>query len=269
MLTFKHSGCIGDVIWTLPVIRYHGGGHLFLAGNMNPFTYNGRQIHDFGVKKGMPRSIGYENGKSVIVGHKDGLSSVSIQMLIPLLLKQEYITKASIWNNESVTTDLDGFRLNPLLKRRKNLSEFILDHFSVPVSELRTSWLVADKLHMADFVFHFTERWRNIKAEWYVKKILKIHNKSSVFVGYEHEWKEFCRNFGKIDFHKVSDFLEMASIINGAKFFVGNQSCGNAMAIALGKSCFQMVASNIRDCIFVRKHHYYLGLPDKNYIGVL
>ncbi len=262
MITFKHSGCIGDLILSLPVIKYYGGGDIFLANNdIQLFVQVGENF----VKKDFYEIKVGGNGR-----HKNGLSNKTIEMLEPLLSKQKYIDKVFIWEHQLVDFDLDAFRLSRSLESRNNLTEFIAQYFSVPLTELREPWLDAETLKIADYVFHFSvARHQNRHAVPYVRKLLKTHRKNSVFLGHEFEWKYFCNHYGDIEFYRVNDFLEMASIINGARFFVGNQSCGVAMAVALGKPFFQMVSTSMPDCIFTRKHCYYLGIVDKKYIGLL
>ena len=73
-----------------------------------------------------------------------------------------------------------------------------------------------------------TYRYKNININY--KFLSKYRN--IIFVGLENEYKEFVKDV-PCDFITCKDFLEMAQIIAGCKFFIGNQSSPLAIAQAL------------------------------------
>lgn len=54
-----------------------------------------------------------------------------------------------------------------------------------------------------------------------------------VFVGVEQEYQRLKVSIPKLEYQPVKDFLEMAQVIAGAKFFIGNQSFPYAIAEAM------------------------------------
>ena len=85
MLRFKHSGKLGDIIWSIPFIQSLGGGVLFIDINV------------------------MENGAPL-------LSEDSYNSIRPFLEMQESIQSVEIYRDEEIDFDLDIFRQfrNPL-----------------------------------------------------------------------------------------------------------------------------------------------------------
>jgi hypothetical protein len=77
MNTFKHSGKLGDIIYSLPAVRALGGGTMLLNPN---------RLVDLSI---------------------DAANS-----LLPLLASQDYIEDARLWRGEGISVDLDGFRFH-------------------------------------------------------------------------------------------------------------------------------------------------------------
>jgi len=217
--TFKHSGDLGDLWYSLPVIRYLGGGSLYL----NPD----------GLKTRKPD------------GTISGLNPELIKMSIPLLELQHYIKKVEKWNqHQKVSLDIDIFR--KIFPPKPSLCEKILASFSVPFSEIQKPWIECDSKNIAKVVFNRSFRYRNENTKY--KEILADNKESSVFIGLPEEHQDFESKFGKIDYYKIKDFLEMAQIINGAELFVGNQSSSLALAIAMHKPFIQEAYIHGADC---------------------
>jgi hypothetical protein len=60
-----------------------------------------------------------------------------------------------------------------------------------------------------------------------------------LFVGHINEHAEFQARFGiKVDYYPVKDMLEMARLIQGSDYFIGNQSMPLSLAIGLGHNYF-------------------------------
>lgn len=89
-------------------------------------------------------------------------------------------------------------------------------------------------------VINITGRYRD-KVFSYKKVLdeLLYEKKLSVaFVGFIEEWSVFKNKYPnhKISWIKTEDWLIAAQIINGAKYFIGTQSCCLAIAEGLGRS---------------------------------
>ncbi len=109
---FRHSGRIGDVIYSLPAVRALGGGELYL--------------------KPEPRL---------------GFTSADTLALIPLVGAQDYIVRIKTWVDEPVDFDLDVFRAGD--RYLSNLADAHLGAFGLAVQERNRAWLSVPKLNRA------------------------------------------------------------------------------------------------------------------------
>jgi len=230
MKTFKHSGDMGDLIYSLPIIKHMGGAScLFL----NPGGLPGRKYD----------------------GSRSGLDPTLIKFIQPLLENQSYIEKVKTWQRETVDVNIDEFRKKNIRYHRVNLCEEILKVFGVPFEITKKSWIEIEPTKIGNEVFSRSSRYQNKTAN--LRGYL-LQSTKPVFVGLFDEWYNFGKKVGPIRFHKVKDALEMASIIAGADLFIGNQSFGMALAIALGQNYVQEVYTRCKNCIFERENATYL-----------
>src|SRR5580765_1733925 len=113
--TFKHSGDLGDIIFSLPTIRALGGGVLYLdptGGETEPRVKEPLKLRTH-----------------------TKLTAAAIDSLRPLLLLQEYIADVRFWGGEPVDHNLDEFRRSaPQL----NLADAHLQAFDLPTSNRDT-----------------------------------------------------------------------------------------------------------------------------------
>lgn len=231
--SFKHSGNLGDLIYSLPVVRFYGGGKLHLnASGLTSKKYDGTV---------------------------NGLNQELINLIKPLLEKQEYISSVINWNDDVVDFDLDLFREKDL--QRENLCEKILASFEVPFEEVKKPWITCDKKSIAPVVVSRSTRYRNSNLIY--NHVLQDFA-DCVFLGLPEEHRDFENKFGEIRYHAVQNFLEMAEIINGSELFVGNQSFGMSLAIALNKTYLQEYCPIYHDCIFDRTNGHYIYVRKDN-----
>jgi hypothetical protein len=225
--TFKHSGDLGDLWYSLPAVRFLGGGRVFLNS------------------KGLPTK------KSD--GTASGFNEDLIKLCIPLLDAQPYISKSGVWRHESISVDLDYFRHRH--NHTFNLCEKILVAFSVPFKEVDKKWINCDEKKIAKYVFSRSFRYRNDKMDY--SELVRLYKNDSVFVGLPYEHKDFCDRFGDVSYYPVNDFLELAEVINGAEKFIGNQSSPMALAVGLHKPFLQESFPPHSDCVFSRSNAQY------------
>jgi len=233
--TFKHSGDMGDLIYSLPVIKYlKGASCLYL----NP--------------DGLPLPK-YD-------GSRSGLDKHMIAFLKPLLEAQDYIDEVRTWSGEKVDIDLDQFRKKGIQYHRVNLCQAILGVFKVPFKITYEPWIeVKPKKRVASTVFSRTKRYRNTKID--LRPYL-VKYPNSAFIGLFDEWYMFCKQVGHIKYHQVSNALEMGEVINQADLFIGNQSFPMSLAIAMHKPFIQEVYPICQNCIFQRPEATYLIKPE-------
>lgn len=227
--TFKHTGDLGDLWYSLPVIRFLGGGTMYL----NPNGFKSKKID----------------------GSASGLTKDLINMCKPLLELQSYIKAVDIWDeSKKIIVDIDSFRRN--FGNKSTLCETILASFSVPFTETEKPWIECEPKKIAKTVFARSFRYRNKQTKY--KELLQENKNDAIFVGLPIEHHDFQNNFGKIDYYSVNDFLELAQVINGSELFVGNQSSPMALAIAMHKNFIQESYTSYPDCRFERANAKYM-----------
>lgn len=107
-------------------------------------------------------------------------------------------------------------------------------------------------------VINRTERYRNKFFKWH--EIVDHYKGRLVFVGLQHEWKQFCESFGYVSFRETKTLLDVARLIAGSDLFIGNQSCAYACAEGLKHNSIQETSTDIPDCIYPRPNAQYV--PD-------
>jgi len=209
--TFKHSGNAGDIIYSLPTIRALGEGSettLFL--NINQPGHYGKRHHPLG---------------NVMLNDK------MFDMLSPLLLGQPYINSLKKFEpNFVVDYDLDQIRSLPIKLAYGHIARWYFYLYGIN-ADLGKPWLtVTPNGGVSDYiVVARSHRYRQPQIDHsFLKKYPKV-----MFVGVEEEYKDMKEMVPSIEFVKVKDFLELAQLIAGCKFFIGNQSFPFSLAEAL------------------------------------
>lgn len=199
MTTFKHSGNLGDIIFSLPTIIALGGGRLYIS-----------------------------NGKGKLMRP---MSKAMVAQIIELIKDQPYLTEVLPYNNEAVDYDLDKFREKHGPGSNVHLALRHLQAFGVNF-DLDLPWISnIQPLYLNDIVLQNGFRCRDVNLNW---KELKGFEDKCVFVGFKNEYRQFRRMTRlNVRFHQITSLLELARIIKGSKLFVGNQSLGFALAEAM------------------------------------
>ena len=209
--SFKHSGNAGDLIYSLATIKTlskDGLANIFLRLNQ-PGRY-GKKSHPLG---------------NVMLNEK------MFDMLKPLLSSQPFIKDLQIFNvTQQIDYNLDLFRDFPIKLASGDIARWYFYLYGIN-ADLSVPWIEATpSLDMKDYiVVARSQRYRQPLVDY---SFLKQYNKL-VFVGVEAEYNDMKKMIPSIEFIKVKDFLELASIIAGCRFFIGNQSFPFALAEAL------------------------------------
>jgi hypothetical protein len=243
MKTFKHSGDLGDIIYSLPTIRGLGGGILYL----DP---------EGGAKDGLV-SKQCPDGKTKLDKEK-------IHSLKPILEAQPYIKGVKIWKGELVTHNLDEFRIvfsNPNKRSpTSNLSDCHLERFGLSFSETDLPWLnVAGKTKLNRSII--ISRSPRYQAGYAQLNSMKMYLKdNAIFIGLpkEHEYFEYTFDI-KIPYQKTETIMELAEVINGSEVFIGNPSFPLSLAIGMGHTrIIQEVYPKVPNTVFSNKLMTYL-----------
>jgi ADP-heptose:LPS heptosyltransferase len=208
-ISFLHSGHLGDLIYSLAVIKKIAQTHkckLYIQIN----------------KK---NKVEYKNhpAGNVLINKKMG------DFFLPLIKKQNYLDVAEIYNNEPIDIDLDFFREIPV-----NIFSHSMRWYShltgVPISMDEPFLEVEKKLNFHNKITIVrTTRYRN----YYINYKFLQNAKNIICVGLKSEYEELKKDIPNLIFHDCKNFLEMAEIINSSKFFIGNMTFAYAVAEAL------------------------------------
>jgi hypothetical protein len=252
MKTYRHSGTLGDLIYGLYMVKKMGGGHFKVA------------IENI---ENCVEKYGYLS-EHVDPQHRGRFTTRDFEMMAPLLERQTYINELTTWHQGDPEPDvnLDEFRRVLYRTFEGNILQAYHLAFDIPfsMSDYDTPWLEADVIEEAPVVITRSMRYRPHNGEEGWRGIIDtgVIEGNSVFVGIQSEHADFEKTFGiKVPFRPVSDFLELASIINGAELFVGNQGFAYSMAIGLGKSTVleinKIVPMQQSECFFPRTNCQY------------
>lgn len=248
--TFKHSGDLGDLIYSLPAVRALGGGMLLLSAN-----------HDedmLALQRRGYKSNRFPTGINKYDESSSGLTNDSIVSVTNLLLQQPYITAVQTWDGEDVDYDLDLWRTRRTDYFRESICYSHARVFNVHRQIGRSAWLTTPSLGVVkavSVVFARSQRYHNPEFPW--RDIYSAHGREAVFVGYAEEHYAFEKEFGSITYLPTKDILDLAKIIRSARLFVGNQSLPYALAEGLKVTTIQETSPHILNCIFPRENAQY------------
>jgi hypothetical protein len=240
-----HSGDIGDILYALNGIRLRGGGTLYLGprSNLDP---------DLQPRFAITRQI--------------------FSWMAPFLRAQPYIK--GVYYAENCPPGAGNLNLFRLYWRGALRDELATAGQYMP---FRLGWLhwsacgilraddtepwltVPDPNPLYPLVIQRTSRYQNRANFW--RHVLACYGDQILFIGNPDEHKDFQRQFGPVRFARCHDLLTMAQIIAGAKYFLGNQSCGWAIAEGLKMPGIQETCNEspeIADCVFCRPNAQHI-----------
>ena len=252
MKSFKHSGTFGDLIYSLSVVKKMGGGNIeFAIGNIENCV----------------AKYGYRPDE-VDIMHRGRFNDTDFDLLLPLLVRQEYINGVLKWHPGDPEADVDLDRFRGVLFRgfEGNYVQAYHMTFGLPFTPqvLNETWLEADPKTIAPIVVNRTFRYRcpNGTGTW--QNLLEQANikHNGIFVGTSDEHKDFEKSTGfEVDYYPVTDFKELADVIAGADLFMGNQSAAYSIAMGLGKSSvletIKIKPLHNNECYFPRENCQY------------
>lgn len=253
--TFKHSGTLGDLIYSLPIVKHLGGGDFYL--HMHQIDYLSRTFY----------------GVAAPPFHAGRMNQTDFEFMKKFMEAQSYIANFEPLDvkNTEITHNLDKFR--PLFVRHPGnyvdvyaMAFGIMD--AITHETLRqTPWLdVPNPITLErDIVINRTLRWvpntlSDIWKDWEQQGVPD----RAVFVGLAQEHEEFNRVTGwNIPYQPTDDLLHMAQIISGAQVFIGNQSVALSLAIGMGHNDVWCEAR--RDLPIERNECYFKQQPGLHY----
>jgi len=208
-LSFLHSGHMGDIVYSFPVIKE-------LSKNHNCNLY---------IQINKPMKAYYHKHPSQNVF----LDERIVKLLLPLLRKQSFLNSVNIYNDEKIDVDLDIFRDVPINIRFHSIRWY--SHITGVQPNMENSFLSVEPHESIKnkIVLVRTHRYRN---EYINYKFLE-KTKNLLFVGLKSEFNDLKKEIHNLEFYDCKDFLELAQIIKSSKFFIGNLCFAYSVAEAL------------------------------------
>lgn len=205
MISFKHSGNVGDIIYSLPALR-------------SVLQNKKEQKADYYLNVGVKTGYSGWHPLGNILLNKD-----FVNKLKPLLETQSYINKVKIYNNEKIDVDFDHFRKIPINPFTYCIPRwyflFIVGanwDLSKPWLEVEPDYRFKDKVLVA--------RNQRLQSQFINYKFINDYSSDVVFVGVEKEFEDFQKECPSCkEFFQADDFLQLAQVIKGSRFLVANQ----------------------------------------------
>lgn len=218
--TFKHSGDLGDIIYSLPTMKSLGGGVLYLdVGGGVDDEYCKDQLR--------------------MIGGKTKFNLNSFNFLKPLLLNQPYIEDVKIYNGEKIDFNLNKFRklyFDGIVRSKHNC---LLDanrlSFNLPPYDVNIPWIDCGepiKLNK-NLIVSRSPRYQSAFAALQANKF--VFQENAIFIGLKKEHELFEWTFGiKLDFFESGSALEIAKVIKGSDCIISNSTFNLSVALSIG-----------------------------------
>ncbi len=229
--TFRSAGDLGDIIYSLPVVRALGGGIFYIEAS---------QV----TRQCLTR---------------DKWAGIDL-----LLRKQPYIADVREWRGEVTEVCLNDFRPRLFARLRKgydfkkSLADWMLETHLVPATAKDKAWLTVEPRPVAPVVINRTGTGRrqcnvyhNPQFPWH--RVWQKYRDKAVFIGLPEEHEVFCNVIGDIRYERTDSLLDAARVIAGCDLFIGNQSCPHAIAEGLKKRIVLEVWPGGPNCLFERE----------------
>ena len=216
MITFTHSGKLGDLIYSLNFC-------LELVQHFNVETFN------FHIQTNVKYQNSYVGEQGII------FSSEEAQFIEPLLKAQPYINLVSYGDLVPVKSiHLDKFNKQPLNYYAGDIRNYYysLSNTMLPREFWKQILTVNPNPKFKDkILLTLSQRYVNCNIQF---KQLQQFKDKLVFIGTEQEHNTFCKNWFNIQFAgRVNSLLEVAELIAGAKGYISNQTGFFAVAEGL------------------------------------
>lgn len=255
MTTYRHSGTLGDLIYSLSAVKKMAveNNAMFLVA-LNNIEHC---VAQYGYRP-----------EEVDPAHRGRFTYQDYEWLRPLLKRQSYIADAGTWTQGTPEPDVDLDRFRGVLFRgfEGNYVEAYHRTFGLPflMQDYDTPWLEADPVRIKPIVVSRTFRYRDPESDTYWEYMADqgMLDVNGVFLGTKEEHRDFVKVTGvPIPYHPVQDFLELANIVAGADMVMANQNFVYSLAMGLGKESMletmKIKPLQNNECFFPRKNCTY------------
>jgi len=215
-----HSGCIGDIIYSIPTMKALGATTLLVDDR--PWT------------------------KPIV--SRIGAFSRLLKSQGILVRKHE---------GEHIDFDLSTYR-NGGMRYGDNIATRVARWMGVKV-DLSKPWIHIEEKNpetKGKIIVSRGARWHGEFFPW--KQLVEAYGEHMLFVGMPEEHQAFCNEFGTIPHLLTNDLYDVATAIMGANLFIGNQSSPNAISVGLGSPSIVETCLYAFDCIYERGNIKYV-----------
>lgn len=230
MKTAAVTGGIGDIVYSIPVLRKLDIGRLFIKENFYP---DGSSMYSVMHKLLLSQGI----DSHPIPGGTD------VSVFPPGL---------------QFDVNLDAWRSQPGRNRIHIIRNMML-HYRCFERNWNKPFLhnIKTSDQGYDLIF-LSPRWReNSPINWNeVRRVYGLHN--ALFIGLEADWKDFYMNYGGIKFAPTKDIYEMALLIANCHRLFTNQSVALTIAQGLGKDYWLEVKPTKTNTLFFTPNEHIL-----------
>ena len=257
MKTYRHSGTLGDLIYSLAIVKKMAVEHdaMFLVA-LNNIEHCVAQY-------------GYRPDE-VDPAHRGRFTMQDYEWLRPLLEHQGYIQDTGTWTQGTAEPDVDLDRFRGTLFRgfEGNYVQAYHIAFGLPfqIEDFDTPWLEAPAIETRPIVVSRTARYRSTEPTATATHMQMARDAdlehNGIFVGTKTEHTDYVNTTGvDIPYRPVGDFLELAGIVAGAELVVSNQNFVYSLAMGLGKSTvletIKIKPLQQNECFFPRTNTQY------------
>lgn len=213
MNLFHHTGDLGDIIASFPVIRKLGGGKLVISDASFPLGY----------------------------GPRETMRGKRFAALQPIFHATDYISDI-VWedNPKGITHDIASFRGNHnRYVFGENLTEWQGRHFDLKMPAAPEPWLqIKDAPQHNKIVVGKTLRYPTSFFPWQL--IGEKYGDELLFVGLPTEYLAFAGHVKReVEYRHTPTLLDAAKVVAGSKFVICNQSVLHWLAAGLGHTYIQ------------------------------
>lgn len=213
-----HSGCIGDIIYSIPTMQALGVTTLY---------------------------VGDRSWTKPIV-NRIGSFSRLIEAQGISVRKHE---------GQNIDVDLSTYR-NGGMVYGDNIANRVARWVGAKI-DLSKPWIKSGKNNYAygKIIVSRGARWHGEFFPWL--EIVNTFADDIMFVGHKEEHQDFCKKFGRVEHLHTIDLYDVAEAIAASSLFIGNQSSPNAIANALRASSIVETCLYAFDCIYERDNTTY------------
>ena len=256
--SFLHSGSLGDVIFSLPLIIKKGGGDIYLKNKHQYSAINQQYKSLYRLLKSQP----YINN---VILYKDEYGIKTFREGSANEINTDIEVKYD--NSVELDYDLDYFRLSPKLFEEQLVFSYfrvwkenptntpfpyllLKENYKFKTPELNKNVEIPKEKFN---VFHITQRYRDgVDYDW--EKCIKSQKHKNYYTGLKSEYDAFIKEYNVKDniiFYgdKVKDLYDMAWMIQKCEDFYCNPSAPHSIAMALHKKFHIAINPEIKNVL--------------------